>query len=64
MPPDLHTVRADTKDRVAFFMGKKNTAIHFLFFFSIEDFVENIGLYALRWSKLNFGCHLTFEIIF
>ena len=32
--------------------------------FSIENFIENISLYALNWPKLNFGCYLTFEIIF
>ena len=50
---------------VAFITGKKNPAIQNNFIrFSIENFIVNISLYALRWPKLNFGCYLTFEIIF
>ena len=50
---------------VAFIAGKKNPAIQKNFIcFSIENFIENISLYALSWPKLNFGCYLTFEIIF
>ena len=36
----------------------------FFICFSIENFIENISLYALSWPKLNFGCYLTFEIFF
>ena len=36
----------------------------FLIRFSIANFIANISLYALSWPKLNFGCYLTFEIIF
>ena len=50
---------------VAFIAGKKNPAIQKKFIrFSIENFIANISLYALSWPKLNFGCYLTFEIIF
>jgi hypothetical protein len=50
---------------VAFITGKKNPAIQNNFIrFSIENFIVNISLYALRWPKFNFGCYLTFEIIF
>ena len=50
---------------VAFIAGKKNPAIQKkIICFSIENFIENISLYALSWPKLNFGCYLTFEIIF
>ena len=50
---------------VAVIVGKKNPAIQKKFIcFSIETFIENISLYALSWPKLNFGCYLTFEIIF
>ena len=50
---------------VAFIAGKKNPAIQkFFIHFSIANFIANISLYALSWPKLNFGCYLTFEIIF
>jgi hypothetical protein len=50
---------------VAFIAGKKNPAIQKFFIrFSIEDLIANIRFYALSWPKLNFGCYLTFEIIF
>ena len=50
---------------VAFIMGKKNQAIQKIFIrFSIENLIANISVYALSWPKLNFGCYLTFEIIF
>ena len=50
---------------VAFIAGKKNPAVQkFFIHFSIENFIANISLYALSWPKLNFGCYLTFEIIF
>jgi len=26
--------------------------------------IENISFYSLSWPELNFGCYLTFEIIF
>ena len=50
---------------VAFIAGKKiqqskKNFIHF----SIESLIANISFYALSWPKLNFGCYLTFEIIF
>ena len=51
---------------VAFIAGKsenqaaKKCFIHFF----IENLIANIRLYALSWPKLNFGCYLTFEIIF
>ena len=32
--------------------------------FFIDILIANISLYALSWPKLNFGCYLTFEIIF
>ena len=32
--------------------------------FSIENLIANISFYVLSWPKLNFGCYLTFEIIF
>ena len=44
--------------------NKKSSNPKIFFFFSIENFIANISLYALSWSKLNFGCYLTFEIIF
>ena len=47
------------------FVGKKNSAIQKFFIgVSIENFIVNISLYALSWPKLNFGCNLTFKIIF
>ena len=50
---------------VAFIAGKNNPAIQKkIIHFSIEKFIANICLYALSWPKLNFGCYLTFEIIF
>ena len=50
---------------VAFIAGKKNPAIQkFYICFSIENLIANISFYALSWPKLNFGCYLTFEIIF
>jgi biotin transporter BioY len=51
---------------VAFIAGKsENQAAkkNFIRFF-IDNLIANISLYALSWPKLNFGCYLTFEIIF
>ena len=49
----------------AFIAGKKNPATQIFFIrFSIETLIANISFYALSWPKLNFGCYLTFEIIF
>ena len=50
---------------VAFIAGKKNPAVqnNFIRFF-IENLIANISFYVLSWPKLNFGCYLTFEIIF
>ena len=49
----------------AFIAGKKNPAVQKNFIlFSIENLIANIGFYVLSWPKLNFGCYLTFEIIF
>ena len=33
-------------------------------FFSIDNSIANISLYALSWPRLNFGYYLTFEIMF
>ena len=51
---------------VAFITGEKKIQQSKIFFihFSIENLIANISFYALRWPKLNFGCYLTFEIIF
>ena len=50
---------------VAFIAGKKNPAVQtFFIHFSIENLIANISFCALSWPKLNFGCYLTFEIIF
>jgi hypothetical protein len=51
---------------VAFIAGKsENQAAKFFFIpFSIDNLIANISFYALSWPKLNFGCYLTFEIIF
>ena len=50
---------------VVFIAGKKNPATqNFFIRFSIENLIANISFYALSWPKLNFGCYLTFEIIF
>jgi hypothetical protein len=50
---------------VAFIAGKKNPVVQKNFIrFSIENLIANISFYALSWPKLNFGCYLTFEIIF
>ena len=60
-------VSLDSKllETVAFIAGKKNPAIQKKFIrFSIENLIANISFYALSWPKLNFGCYLTFEIIF
>ena len=55
----------DSPETVAFIAGKKNPATQIFFIrFSNETFIANISLYALSWHKLNFGCYLTFEIIF
>ena len=54
-----------TVKTVAFIAGKKNPATQKFFIrFSIENLIANISFYALSWPKLNFGCYLTFEIIF
>jgi hypothetical protein len=54
---------------VAFIAGKSENQAAKIFFirFYIDNLIANIsfsGFYALSWPKLNFGCHLTFEIIF
>jgi hypothetical protein len=51
---------------VAFIAGKSENqaAKQYFIRFSIDNLIANISLYALNWSKLNFGCYLTFEIIF
>ena len=50
---------------VVFIAGKKNPATEKkIIRFSIENLIANISFYALSWPKLNFGCYLTFEIIF
>ena len=48
---------------VAFIAGKSETKQPQFFIF-IDNLIANIRLYALSWPKLNFGCYLTFEIIF
>ena len=51
---------------VAFIAGKSENPADqkkFICFF-IDNLIANISLYALSWPKLNFGCYLTFEIIF
>ena len=51
---------------VAFIAGKsenQEAKKKFIRFF-IDNLIANIRLYALSWPKLNFGCYLTFEIIF
>ena len=58
-------IRSTQLKTVAFIAGKKNPAIQKIFIrFSIENLIANISFYALSWPKLNFGCYLTFEIIF
>ena len=55
----------DQLKTVAFIVGKKNPVDqNFCIRFSIENLIINISFYALSWPKLNFGCYLTFEIIF
>ena len=51
---------------VAFIAGKKssNPKNFYSFHFSLENLIANISFYALSWSKLNFGCYLTFENYF
>ena len=51
---------------VAFIAGKSENQAAKIFFirFFIDNLIANISLYALSWPKLNFGCYLTFEIIF
>ena len=50
---------------VAFIAGKKNPAIKKkIIRVSIENLIANISFYKLGWPKLNFGCYLTFKIIF
>ena len=51
---------------VAFIAGKSENPMdqkNVINFF-IDNLIANISLYALSWPKLNFGCYLTFEIIF
>ena len=48
---------------VAFIAGKSENPAA-LNRFSIDNLIASMSLYALSWSKLNFGCYLTFEIIF
>ena len=58
-------IRSTQLKTVAFIAGKKNPAIQkFFVLLSIENLIANISFYALSWPKLNFGCYLTFEIIF
>ena len=55
----------DQLKTVAFIAGKKILATQKTFIrFFIENLIANISFYALSWSKLNFECYLTFEIIF
>ena len=62
---DTSVVERNCLKTVAFIAGKKNPAIQKIFIcFSIENFIENISLYALSWPELNFGCYPTLEIIF
>jgi hypothetical protein len=50
---------------VAFIAGKsENQAEKKNIRFSIDNLIANISFYALSWPRLNFGCYLTFEIIF
>ena len=50
---------------VVFIVGKKNPATQNLFIpFFIENLIANINSYAFSWPNLNFGCYLTFEMIF
>ena len=51
---------------VAFIAGKSENpaAQNFFIRFSIDNLIANISFYVLSWPKLNFGCYLTFEIIF
>jgi hypothetical protein len=51
---------------VAFIAGKSENQAAKIFFipFFNNNLIANISLYALSWPKLNFGCYLTFEIIF
>ena len=66
LPPEAQYIdyTVKTLKTVAYIAGKKNPAIQkFYISFSIENFIENISLYALSWLKLNFGCYFTFEII-
>ena len=59
-------VRFYTVKTVAFIAGKnrKSSSPKKFIRFSIDNLIANISLYALSWPKLNFGCYLTFEIIF
>jgi hypothetical protein len=57
-----HINRTSDVKTVAFIAGKsENQAAKFFF---IHFSIDNISFYALSWLKLNFGCYLTFEIIF
>ena len=49
---------------VAFIAGKSENqaAKNFFIHFFLDNLIANISL--LSWPKLNFGCYLTFEIIF
>ena len=51
---------------VGIIAGKSVNQAAQIFFirFSVDNWIGNISLYALSWPKLNFGCYLTFEIIF
>jgi hypothetical protein len=51
---------------VAFIAAKSENPADQNFFirFFIDNLIANISLYALSRPKLNFGCYLTFEIIF
>ena len=61
----LYNTKKHFLKTVAFIAGKKNPAVQkFFMCFSIESLIANISFYALSWPKLNFGCYLTFKIIF
>ena len=52
---------------VAFIAGKKREKPQkslFVFPLKISLQTSVCNLYALKWPKWNFGCYLTFEIIF
>ena len=44
--------------------SENRAAQKFFIHFSIDNLIANVSFYALSWPKFNFGCYLTFEIIF